>query len=50
MLRVATSPQEWSLRRAEVWRMEPRTVDNMALDYRHLYEDLLHRARSVGTR
>jgi hypothetical protein len=38
---------EWHLRRAEIARMPPRTVDTMAADYRSLYRELLGAAVGI---
>jgi glycosyltransferase involved in cell wall biosynthesis len=41
MRRVREQVGAWHLRRAEIARMPPRTVDAMAADYRSLYRELL---------
>ena len=41
MTRVAADIEDWSARRAEIEAMAPRTVDEMAHDYRELYAQLL---------
>jgi len=41
MRRVAGAPAEWHLRRAEIAAIPPRTVDDMAAEYRALYRELV---------
>lgn len=40
---ISDSTAEWHLRRAEIASISPRTVDDMAADYRSLYRALLQR-------
>ena len=43
MRKASERVAEWHLRRAEIACIEPRTIDDMAADYRSLYRELLPR-------